>query len=326
MKRIAIVLLALCAAAAFAAGGKESAGGEKKLTIAGIIFQEDQFMRIIHIGMRDAAKAYGAELLEANSYNKPDKEIELVNTYITRGVDGIAITPLSASASVAALKRAHDKGIKVVTYNSPLNADFQVSYINSSQTELGTGSGKAARAYIQEKLKGKAKIKVATLGFKALLPEISDERVNGFLNQIKDLPGVEVVAQQDAWLTEDAIKRAGDIITANPDIDIIYGANDGGTVGSVMAVKNAGKSGQIAVFGIDASEQIADFLLSSDGILQAVTGQQPYLMGYMSVEYLVKSIRGEPVNKTVIVPGKTLVRADPEGVKKFKEDLKKFTN
>ncbi len=305
---------------------RDRSGDAGRVTIAGIIFQEDQFMRIVHIGMREAAKDLDARLLEANSYNRPDREIELVNTYISRGVDGIAITPLSATASVTALKRAHDRGIRVVNYNSPLNADFQAAYVNSSQTDLGAGSGRAARDYILEMLPGRPKVRIAILGFKALLPEISDERVNGFLDQIKDLPQVEVVAQQDAWLTEDAIRRAGDIITANPDIDIIFGANDGGTVGAVMAVRNANRAGRIAVFGIDSSEQIADFLLAPDGILQAVTGQQPYQIGYLSVELLIKAIRGESVPGTVIVPGLTLQRSDPEAVRAFKVDLKKYTD
>jgi sugar transport system substrate-binding protein len=324
MKRsVALLLLVLLTAAMVWAGGKQEKDSDG-LDIAGIVFQEDQFFKVIQIGMREAANDLGVNLLEANSQNKPDREIQLVQTYIARGVDAIAISPLSASASITALKEAHDQGIKVVTYNSPINADFPVSYINSSQNELGTATGKAAREYILNELDGKAK--VATLAFKALLPEISDARVNGFLDQIKDLPGVEVVAQQDAWLAEDAVQRAGDILTANPGVNVIYAANDGGTIGSVMAVKNAGKAGSVAVFGIDVSEQMADFLLSEDNILQAVTGQQPYEIGYRSIEFAVQSLKGESVPATVIVPGLPLRRDDPEGIMEFKAWLKTVTD
>lgn len=323
MKRsvLALALVLMTAAALFAGGQKDE--GPDQIDIAGIVFQEDQFFKVIQIGMRDAAKELGVNLLEANSQNKPDKEIQLVQTYIARGVDAIAISPLSATASITALKEAHDKGIKVVTYNSPVDADFPISYINSSQNELGTATGKAAREYIINELDGKAK--VATLAFKALLPEISDARVNGFLDQIRDLPGVEVVAQQDAWLAEDAVQRASDILTANPGVNIIYAANDGGTIGSVMAVKNGGKAGKVAVFGIDVSEQMADFLLSDDNILQAVTGQQPYEIGYQSVEFAVNAINGKEVPKTVIVPGLPLRRDDPDGIMEFKAWLKTVT-
>ncbi len=323
MKRSVLALLIVLTSAAMLFAGGEKEQGSDQIDIAGIVFQEDQFFKVIQIGMRDAAKDLGVNLLEANSQNKPDKEIQLVQTYIARGVDAIAISPLSATASITALKEAHDQGIKVVTYNSPINADFPISYINSSQNELGSATGKAAREYILNELDGNAK--VATLAFKALLPEISDARVNGFLDEIRDLPGVEIVAQQDAWLAEDAVQRASDILTANPGVNVIYAANDGGTIGSVMAVKNSGNAGKIAVFGIDVSEQMADFLLSDDNILQAVTGQQPYEIGYQSVEFAVNAINGKEVPKTVIVPGLPLVRSNPEGIEEFKAWLKTVT-
>jgi len=322
MKKIMLVALAaliLCSAV-FANGQQDKT--EEKLVISGIVFQDDQFFNVIQKGMQAAADDLGVELLLSNSNNKQDKEMELVNTYIARGVDAIVISPLSGTASIAPLQRAHDKGIKVITYNSPLEADFPVSYVNSSQSELGSGSGKVAREFIDKNLDGT--IKVATLAFKSLLPEISDMRVNGFLNEITDIAGVEVVSQQDAWLAEDALAKAGDILTANPDLDIIYAANDGGTVGAVMAVKNAGKD--IAVFGIDASEQLANFLTDDTDILQATTGQQPFQIGYQSVEFAVKAIKGEPVEPTVIVPGMVLDRAEPAGVEKFLVDLKAITN
>ncbi|MBF9014626.1 MULTISPECIES: substrate-binding domain-containing protein [unclassified Oceanispirochaeta] len=322
MKKLMTAALAvlILSTSVFAEGQKDK--GEDKIVIAGIVFQDDQFFNVIQKGMQAAADDLGVELLLANSNNKQDKEMELVNTYIARGVDAIVISPLSESASIAPLKRADDKGIKVITYNSPLGADFPVSYVNSSQSELGSGSGKVARGYIDRNLDGE--IQVATLAFKSLLPEISDMRVNGFLNEITDLPGVKVVSQQDAWLAEDALAKAGDILTANPDLDIIYAANDGGTVGAVMAVKNAGKD--VVVFGIDASEQLANFLKDESNILQATTGQQPFQIGYQSVEFAVKAIKGEPVEETIIVPGMVLDRAEPAGIEKFLVDLKAITN
>jgi len=320
MKKIALIVFSVLLLTTVV-GAKGQQEGDKKLTIAGIVFQDDQFFNVIQKGMQAAADDLGVDLLLANSNNKPEKEMELVNTYITRGVDAIVISPLSETASVTALKRADDKGITVITYNSPLGADFPASYINSSQSELDSSSGKAAREFIKNKLGGKAK--VATLAFKSQLPEISDMRVNGFLNEITDMPGVEVVAQQDAWLAEMALSKTGDIMTANPDLDIIYAVNDGGTVGAVMAVKNSGKD--MVVFGIDASEQLAAFLKDSDGILQATTGQQPFQIGYQAVEFAVKAINKEPVEDTVIVPGLMLSRNNSQGIEDFLKMQKEFT-
>ena len=303
-------------------GGQES--GEKKQgkKIAGIVFQEDQFFRLIQFGMKDAADRAGAELLLANSAGKPDKEVQLINTYIARQIDVIVISPLSSTASATALKRARDKGVKVVTYNSTVEGDVPLAYIESDQADLGAQSGRVARRYIEEKLGGKAK--VATLAFRSQVPEQSDLRSNGFKSAIKDLPGVEIVAEQDAWLAEMAIKKVGDILTANPDISVIWAANEGGTVGAVMAVKNAGKAGQVAVFGTDTSEQLIGFLLSEDNILQAITGQKPFEIGARAVETAVKLLDGQAVDKKVSMPGVLLERGDRQGVEAFKKRLQEL--
>ncbi|MEK6755611.1 MAG: substrate-binding domain-containing protein, partial [Bacteroidota bacterium] len=95
------ILLALCIIVCGSMFGCKSKQEEQqKKRIAGIVFQEDQFFRLVLFGMRDAAKKHGVELLEANSANKPDKEVQLINTYIANNVDAIVISPLSAKASI----------------------------------------------------------------------------------------------------------------------------------------------------------------------------------------------------------------------------------
>ena len=292
---------------------------EPRKRIAGIVLQEDQFFRLVLFGMRDAAKKHGVELLEANSNNKPDKEVQLINTYIANKVDAIAIAPLSAKSSVSALERAREKGIPVIIYNLTLESDLVAASIGSDQFDIGASTGKAARAYIESKLGGKAKI--AILAFQSQLPEQSSMRTTGFKSEVTKLPGVTIVSEQDAWLTEQAVKKVGDILTANPDIRVIWSANEGGTVGAVMAVKNAGKAGKIAVFGTDTSEQLAGFLLDDANILQAITGQRPFEIGSMAVESAVKVLKGEKVEKNVSLPGVLLTREKPDEVKQFKERL-----
>ncbi len=319
MKRLLAVLFVL----ALASGVISTVSAEKKLTVAGIVFQEDQFMKTVLTGMKAAADKYGVELLTANTANQITKEIEVVNTYAARPVDAICITTLDPNgASIPALKAANDKGIKVICFNNGIKADFPVSTIRSENADLGASTGKAARAYIESKLKGRKEIQVATINFEPQLPNDSAARENNFLLQLMGIAGVKVVAKQSAWLIDTGTKVAGDIITAHPKLDMIYGCNDGATKGAVLAVKNAGKAGKIAVFGIDTDEQIAQFLLSKDNILQAVTGQDPYKIGYMSLEFAVKSLKGENVPQSVIVPGKLLSRTDPKSVQEFLDSLK----
>ncbi len=306
-----------------ACGGRDRVtGGERRLKIAGMFLQEDQFFRLIQFGMKDAAEKAGAELLLASSDSKLDKEIQLVNTYIARQVDAIVLSPLSKTASVTALNRAREAGIKVVTYNSTVEGGVPVSFIESDQSNLGAQTGQVARSYIEERLGGKARI--AILAFKSLLPEQSDARTGGFKGEISNLPGAEIVAEQDAWLPEMAIKKVGDILTANPEINLIWSANEGGTVGAVMAVKNAGQEGRIAVFGTDVSDQLAGFLLSDDQILHAVTGQRPFEIGSRAIEAAVSAINEESVDEQVSMSGVLLTRQDPKAVQTFRTRLQEL--
>lgn len=312
------------------ASGGGGSGGGKQVRMAGIVFQEDQFFRLILFGMRDAAGKNKVELLEANSNNQPEKEFQLVNTYVSQGVDAILISPLSAKGSVAALQQAHAKGIKVITNNTTIDADFVDGSVICSPEDLGEQTGQACRKYIEEKLGGKAT--VAILAFKSQEPEQSGARVGGFKKALEGMSGVKIVSEQDAWLSDMAVKKAGDVLTANPDVNVIYAANEGGTAGAVLAVKNAGrggkagKAGGVAVFGTDVSDQLLTFLQADDGILQAITAQKPFDMGEQSVELALKAIQGGKFEKQVVLKGVCLTRADEAGVKAYAEKYKEWTS
>ena len=324
MKRPALLLLLISLSAMAVLPGCGRKGGQNaRPRIAGIVFQEDQFFRLVTFGMRDAAARHGVELLEANSASKPDKEIQLINTYIAQKVDAIVVSPLSMKASVSALTRAKEKGIVVITYNTTTEGDLPAAFVESDQWDLGRSTGKAARAYIEKMLGGRARI--AVLGISSQSPEQGAAREGGFKEEVTKLPGVTIVATQDAWLAEQAVKKAGDILTAHTDLDILFAANEGGTVGAVMAVKNAGKAGKVVVFGTDTGEQLADFLLADDNVLQAVTGQRPFEIGSMALDAAVKVLHGEPVEKKVSLPGLLLSRQDPEVVRQFKARLKELS-
>ncbi len=321
MRRIAWLCVLAACVLSFAASIR-AAAGEKKPVIAGIIFMEDTFFRLCNLGMKDAAAAAGCEFLEGNSNNRPEKEIQLIDTYATRKVDAICIAPVSETASLKALENAAAKGIKISLWGTPSAYRDRAPYVESSPHAFGVTAGKAARKFIQEKLGGKAKI--AILAFASLIPEESNARRNGFMEQLADLPGVKLVAEQDAWLPEAALKKANDILTANPDLNLIYGANEGGTTGATLAVKAANRAGKCYVFGIDANEQILEALKSPDNILQASVSDLPYDIGRKAVENAVALIKGEKVDMYTSFNGILLSRDDQAGLKVYEENFKKL--
>jgi simple sugar transport system substrate-binding protein len=110
--------------------------------IAGIVFQQDQYMKTVQMGMKTASDASGVELLDANSENKLEKETQLIDTYIARGVQAIALAPLSKDGSIPAIKKAVDAGIVVVTWGTTINGDLAAASVTSSDADLGINTGK----------------------------------------------------------------------------------------------------------------------------------------------------------------------------------------
>ena len=321
----ALILLAMPAMMVMARGAQSS--GET--VVAGVVFQEDQFMKLLSLGYQDAAKEAGVRILLGNTGNDQAKEAELVNTYVAQNVAGLAIAPLNNATSLPVLQRASATMKIAITNTSTNEAPFIVGGYTSDNTNMGATAGEAAGKYIRDNLGGRAKI--AIVQFKSLLPNQSGERVNGFMDAVKKIaPNVEFVADQDAWLQDRAVQVVGDILTANKDINVIYGANDGGTIGAVMAVKNAGLAGKCVVFGIDTGDQQLAMLRDRDNILQAVVGQDPYTQGYNAMKVLISAIQGKDYSatrgKTIIVPGVTVSRSDPAGIDAFEKGLQEKLN
>ena len=322
MRKVIVAVVAVSLILAFGLGG--CAKGKPK--VAGVVFQEDQFMKLLQLGYKDTAVKAGFDFYPGNTNGDAAKEAEFLNTYVTQKYKGVAISPISEGASMKVIADAAAKGLAVGISNFTLTtAPYITGAFTSDNSDLGKTCGTAAAAFITEKLGGKAN--VAILQFKSLLPEQSSARVNGFLDQLKELPGVKVIADQDAWLQDKAITVGGDIITAKgKTLNLIFSANEGGTIGATMAVKNAGKAGKIFVFGFDGSEQMVQLLKDPADVLQAAIAQDPYGIGVKTMESLVKAINkkdySDTKGKTQIVPGILLERKNVEGLDAFLADLK----
>ena len=261
-----------------------------KPSIAGIVFQSDTFMKTVQAGMQAMADQAGVEMIMGNTENKLDKEASMIDDYITRGVKAIVITPISADGSIAALKKAKDAGITIICFNTCVNdPTIPSGFLVTKNADLGDKSGAAAVKFITEKLGGKATVGILNCDqFEGCPP-----RKEGFLAQLKSLPDVKVVADQAGWLADKAQPVSEAMLQANPEINILWAANEGGTVAHANAVKTLGLGGKVFVFGTDMNNQMGQMLQASDDILQGVTGQAPYQMGYDSLKSALEVLGGK---------------------------------
>ena len=99
---VLILMLAVCGSV-FAEGQKE----EGKPKVAGVVFQEDQFMKLLQLGYRDTALAAGFDFYPGNTNGDAAKESELLNTYVTQGYKGCRSCHFKAWRFLLSARKPH---------------------------------------------------------------------------------------------------------------------------------------------------------------------------------------------------------------------------
>ena len=159
-KKSVSLLLVLIALVSFAAcAPKETADvpsevavaevDEPQVTQAGLVIgmavhespAESSFWGVVETGAKDAAAAMGVELKSGGSID-PAEQAQLVEAYITEGVDGIIVSLANPDAMMDVLQKAVDAGIPVITINSGLDIYKEIGALNHiGQTEFVAGQG-----------------------------------------------------------------------------------------------------------------------------------------------------------------------------------------
>jgi len=248
--------------------------------------------------MENAAKAYATanpdvEIVFGQGASGTDIEgqIALIESMITQGVQGLAITPVDPTVAPA-LDKAVEAGIKVVLMDNDIPGW-------AGKTALATtdnfNAGKIAGAYLKTVLKDGD-----TIGILEGVPGVPalDDRVNGMMEGLDGLK-VEVVGKGATNCTQElGVSVAEDLLTAHPDVKAIYAACGPPAVGATQAIENAGIANDaIIMVGFDACCGELDKIAS--GQEDATVAQFPAKMGELGVDTLVKAIRGEAVTSLV---------------------------
>jgi ribose transport system substrate-binding protein len=169
-----------------------------------------------------------------------------IDDMIAKGVNVIIISPQDAQALAPAVKRAEAKGIKVIASDRSVNAPV-VTYIGADNVD----TGRVAAAYVAKILKGKGTV-VELQGSPGASPTI--DRHKGFSDVLKKFPGVKVIGSQPAnYNRADGLRVMADFLQrfGKGKINAVYTHNDEMSLGAIQAIKEAGRSGEIKVVGID---------------------------------------------------------------------------
>lgn len=255
--------------------------------------------------MENAAKAYeaahpGVEILFGQGTSATDIEgqIALIESMVTKGVKGIALTPVDPTVAPA-LDKAIAAGVKVVLMDNNI-PDWK------GRTALATtnnyNAGRIAGQYLKTVLKNGD-----TLGILEGVPGVPslDDRVKGMLEGLQGVD-VKIVGRGATNCTEElGINVAEDLLTKDPELKAIYAACGPPAAGAAQAIKNAHIAGdRIVLVGFDfcCGEKEA----MAAGIEDASVAQFPAKMAELGVDALVKAIRGDKV-ESLIDSGAALV-------------------
>lgn len=264
--------------------------------------------------MENAAKAYaeahpGVEIIYGQGASATDIEgqIALIESMVTQGVQGIAITPVDPTVT-SALDKAIASGVKVVLMDNSIPGWENAAALATTDN---FNAGKIAGGYLKSVLSAGD-----TLGILEGVPGVPalDDRVKGMLEGLDGL-AVTIIGRNGTNCTEElGISVAEDLLTANPDLKAIYAACGPPAAGAARAIKNAGIAfDKIVLVGFDFCCGEEEALTA--GIEDATVAQFPAKMAELGVDALVRAISGEEVPK-LIDSGAALVT--PENMAEFK--------
>lgn len=252
----------------------------------------------VHKGADAAAKKYGATV----TFNGPDndsqvdKQAEMVQNAINKSPNAVAIAPLDEAALTPALKSAQSSNIPVFAFDTAFvnNAKQIKSSVKTSNIEVG----KVAAKNFISLLQGKGKYAVIA---HSQTDATSTERRDGFLTYMqKNAPDMQMIGAVQYSNADQAKAQdiTSSILQANPDIDGIFTTNEATVVGAATPVEAAQKGGKkVTLIGVDSGKAQQQFI--RDRVIAGSVSQNPYQIGYKTIENVVKSLKGEKVPKTI---------------------------
>lgn len=201
-----------------------------------------------------------------------------IETNIGRQPDGLAVACLDQATNSQLLREAKEAGINVYTFNSFCDEEFPFVGQRDSY-----GDGYDLGKYLAEHLDGKGKVGILS---GSLTATDHVERIKGFKDALKDFPDMKIVFEQpDNDILEEAVALTENALQAHPDMAGLFGSNASNPIGAARAVKNAGKSGEVAIVGMDDLPEAVDFVC--DGTITALKAQRQWDIGYWAVRYMV---------------------------------------
>jgi ribose transport system substrate-binding protein len=256
------------------------------------------FYRGLQEGLAQLPKGYKVDLL----YQLPNSEtqaaatdqINTMETWLNQGIDAIVMCPPANDAMFEpTFAKAAKQGVPVFMYGF----DMAMSRNGIVTSNIGYSqklSAKAVGEWVAKNYKTKA-LKIAFVsGTKS---EYTDLRAAGFKEGIKSHPNYKIVADQSGdWSREKAVNVTENMLTANPEINLVFAMYDEMALGAAAAIRNRGLQDKIAIVGYDTN--IESYQAIKDGVLKCSVYNGTKQAGIFTAEIVKRYVMdGKMVDK-----------------------------
>jgi ribose transport system substrate-binding protein len=272
---------------------------------------EYTFFQAIEKGVRDACKDLGYKYIMIDQNQKADKMVNDINSLVGQKVDGLVITPVDPGAIGPAVQKARNAKIPVVCADIGKSGPVNALLISNNYK-----GGQMAMDFIDKTLKAKG-VTSKKVGVGTVQPQwtYARGRGDGFIAEAKKL-GYTVASE---LIVQDATAQGGydtmqQMLSAVPDLAAVFYCSGREAVGAANAIKAADKP--IVVVGYNGDPE--EIQAMRDGIMAADIAQQPYNIGYASVQLLKRIWAGEKFEDAVVPVDVALLT--PDTIDKFQKD------
>ena len=256
----------------------QPAGGARKTVIAMMPKAKgDPYFISCRQGAEDAAKELGVELLwDGPTDLDPAKQNEVIEAWITIGVDVIAVSVENEVAVSTVLHKAREKGIRVVTWDADAQKDARDFFINQA-TPQGIGytlTDEAARI-----LNNKGEFAIITASLSAANQNEWIKHINARLAE--KYPEMQVVAIQPSDGDRDrAFAETQTVLKVYPNVKLIMAIAAPAVPGAAEAVKQSGRT-DVKVTGLSLPNMCKPYV--HDGIIESIVLWNTLDLGYLTM-------------------------------------------
>jgi rhamnose transport system substrate-binding protein len=228
-------------------------------------------------GAEEAARALGIKLIwDGPTDPDPAKQNEVIDTWITRGVDVIAVAVENREGISSVLRKARGKGIKVLTFDADSEPGARDFFVNQATPE-GIGQTLMDNAARVMQSKGKFAIITASLTASNMIEWqkcIEARRSERY-------PDIIMAALRPCDdLQKKAFDEATAILNAQPDVKLIMAICSPAVPGAAEAVKQAGRT-DVKVIGLGLPNDNKRYI--HEGITDCIVLWNTMDLGYLTV-------------------------------------------